>query len=106
VISDGVSLSDKDRRAVAAWGFVSKDGAVDALLLRDRVVDEFAPDEHGVGIACPKNDVLSGADELASLATVSVSVAAVVPFVQFEAGDIAIFRHVPERFHSSRSVIQ
>ena len=97
-ISDGVSLSDKDRTFVAVRGFVSKDGAVDAFLLRDRVVDELAPDEHGIGIACPKNDVFSGANELASPATVSVSVAAVVPFVQFEAGDIAILCHVPERF--------
>src|SRR4051812_31711369 len=52
-ISNGVSLSDKLGREVAT--FVSEDGAIDALLLRDRVVNELAPDEHGVGVACPKN---------------------------------------------------
>jgi hypothetical protein len=107
VISDGVSLSDKLRRTfVAMRGFVSEDGAVDAFLLRDRVVDELAPDEHGVGIGSPKNDVLSGADELSALASVCVSVAAVVPLVEFEAVTVAVFRHPPEWFHSSRSVIQ
>lgn len=94
-ISNGVSLSDKVGRAVAA--FVSEDGAVDALLAA--IVDKFSPNKHGVSVSGPQDDVFAGANELASSPTVFISVAAVVPFIEFEATGIAILRHVPDRFH-------
>jgi hypothetical protein len=98
-ISNGVSLSDKLGRAVSVGRFVSEDGAVDAFLFRDRVVNELSPDEHGVSVSSAENNVFPRADELAPSPAIRVAVAAVVPFIEFEAGDIAIFRHVPEWFH-------
>jgi hypothetical protein len=62
VISDGVSLSDKDRREVRA--FVSEEGAVDAFLGRHGIVDEVSPDENSVTAGCSKDDGFTGADEL------------------------------------------
>jgi hypothetical protein len=78
-ISNGVSLSDKVGRSEAA--FVSEDGAVDALLAG--IVDELSPNEHGVSIPGSEHNVLSGADELASLSTVSIIIATVMPLVEF-----------------------
>lgn len=77
-ISNGVSLSDKVGRS--QFAFVSEDGTVDALL--STVVDELSPNKHGISVACSKNDVLSGADELTALASVFVVIATIVPFVE------------------------
>lgn len=48
------------------------------MLLGDGVADVFAPDEHGVSCAGSQNDVFSGTNELPSLSTVFVVIAAVV----------------------------
>jgi hypothetical protein len=77
-ISNGVSLSDKVGREEAA--FVSEDGAVDALL--SAVVDELPPNKHGVSVARPENDVLSGADKLTALSSVLVVIATVMPLIE------------------------
>lgn len=73
--------------------FVTKDGAVDPVL--PAIVDEFAPDKHGVGISGTEHNAFSGADELSESPRPSRGV---VSAVQFEAGRIAIFRQIPERF--------
>jgi hypothetical protein len=43
-------------------GFIPKDGAIDAVLAA--VVDEFSPDEHGVGITGAQHNAFAGADKL------------------------------------------
>jgi hypothetical protein len=96
-ISDGISLSDKLGRAISVWRFVSEDGTIDAFLSAG--IDELPPNKHGVSVSGSKDNLFSRPSEQASLASVLVDVATVVPFVEFEAGDIAILRHVPERFH-------
>ncbi len=95
-ISNGVSLSDKLGRLITSWGFISEHGAVDSLL--PAVVDELSPNKHGVSVAGSEHDVLAGADELTSLSSVSVVIARIVPFIEFETGQIAVFRDVPKRF--------
>jgi hypothetical protein len=59
VISDRVSLSDKERREVRP--FVAEDGAVDALLTA--VIDEPAPHKNSVCVSGSKCDDLAGTDE-------------------------------------------
>jgi hypothetical protein len=80
-ISNGVSLSDKVGREDSA--FVSEHGAIDALL--SAVVDELSPNKHGVSVAGSEHDMLAGSDKLAALSSVSIIIATVVPFVEFEA---------------------
>jgi len=81
-------------------GFVAKDGAIDALL--SAVVDELAPDEHGIAISGPENNVLSRANELAPLSTVLVVVGAVMSLIEFKATFVAVLRDVPKRFQCFR----
>jgi hypothetical protein len=80
-ISNGVSLSDKVGRSEVA--FVSEHGAVDALLAG--IVDELSPNKHGVSVSGSENDVFAGADKLTALSSVSVFIAAVVPFIELQA---------------------
>lgn len=94
-ISNGVSLSDKLTTAIALGRFVSEHGAVDALL--PAVIDELAPDEHGVTVSGPENDVLAGANELAPLSSVSILVGAVVSLIEFKATFVAVLCDVPVR---------
>ncbi len=81
VISDCVSLSDKDGGRDRT--FVAEGGAIDALL--SAVVNELPPDKESVGASCAENKFLAGADELVSLPAVLVSIGAVMPLVQGEA---------------------
>lgn len=93
VISDCVSLSDKLGRAVRT--FVPEYRAVDAFLAAG--VDELPPDKESVGISSSQDDLLSRAGKQVSLPAVAVSVAGVMTLVEFEAGDITVFRQIPER---------
>jgi hypothetical protein len=79
VISDGVSLSDKDRRKVRA--FVAEERAADPFLRRLGVVDEFAPNEPCAWLGSPQNNEFSRSAELLALPIWS---AAVVPLVEGE----------------------
>ena len=92
-ISNGVSLSDKVRREIASWGFVSKDGTIDAAL--SAIVDELPPNKHGVSVSGSEHDMLTGADKLTSLSSVSVVIAAIMPFIEFEATAVPIFGYIP-----------
>lgn len=96
-ISNGVSLSDKVAGTIAGRRFVSEDGAIDASL--SAVVDEFAPDEHGVSVAGSENNVFSWPDKLAALPSVFVLVGAVVSLIEFKATLVAVLCDVPKRFH-------
>jgi len=82
-ISDGVSLSDKLGREIAA--FVAEDGALNTLLLRDCVVDILAPDEHGIGAGGSQYNAFARSDKLRSPSAIGVSVGAIVAFVEREA---------------------
>lgn len=62
-ISDGVSLSDKERREVRA--FVPEKRALDPLLLRDGVVDVVSPNENSISCVGSQDDMLTRTDELA-----------------------------------------
>ena len=94
-ISDGVSLSDKLGREVAAWRFVAEYRALDTFLLRDGVVDVLPPDKHSVGVSGSEHDVLAGTDTLTALSSVFIDIAAVVPLVELQTGQVTIFCHPP-----------
>jgi hypothetical protein len=79
VISDGVSLSDKLGREERT--FVSKDGALDPVLLRDGVVDVVSPNKEGISSRCAQDDAVAGTNELESLAAIFVLVCAVMSFI-------------------------
>jgi hypothetical protein len=98
-ISNGVSLSDKLTGAVSLRGFVSEYSAVDALL--SAVVDELPPNKHGVAVPGSQDNVLTGADELASLAAIPVTVGAIVPAIEGETRCIPVLRDEPERITQS-----
>ena len=85
-VSNCIRLSNEVR--TSPGGLVAESSAVDALL--SAVVDELSPSEHGVGVFCSQNNLLSGADELSALAAIGVSVAAVMPLIEFEAVKISI----------------
>ena len=68
--------------------FVSENGTVDALL--SAIVDELAPDEHGVALQRPQHEFFAGANEQFSPAPIGVSVRAVVPLVEREAIKVTI----------------
>jgi hypothetical protein len=92
-ISDGVSLSDKERREDRA--FVPEKRTLDPFLLRDRVVDVVSPNENSVPCIGSEDDVFTGADELIEFrALVS---GAVVPPVQSEATSVSVLREPPQR---------
>jgi len=70
--------------------FISEDGAVDAGL--PAVVDEVPPDKEGAGSLCSEYDLFSGTNELSAFASICIVVAAVMPFVEFEAVKVAVLR--------------
>ena len=78
-ISNGVSLSDKVGREIAVRGFVSKDGTIDTLL--PAIVDELSPNKHGIAVSGSKHDMLAGSNKLTALSSVSIVIAAVMPFI-------------------------
>ena len=78
VISDSVSLSDKLARPVR--GFIPKDGAIDTRLAT--VIDELAPNKHGVCVLRSEDNAFAGADELASFPPVLVFVTGVVSLIE------------------------
>lgn len=79
-ISDCVSLSDKLGREDRT--LVAEHGAVDSLLAAG--VDEFSPNKERVGISCAKDNLLAGAGEEVSLAAVTVAVAGIMSFIEFQ----------------------
>lgn len=90
-ISNGISLSDKLRREDRP--LVSEHGAVDAVLLWDGVINKASPNKESVGVECSEYDMLAWADELTGRSVAPIG--AVMPFVEFEAGLVAIFREPP-----------
>jgi hypothetical protein len=92
---------------------VPEDGAVDAGLpltssLVDAVVNEKAPDEHGVAKLGSEHEFLARPDEaLVTLSPpVKVAVARVVPLIHLLAVKVAIFGDPPHGFHTNfRSLI-
>lgn len=92
MISDCVSLSDKLGRSERA--FVAEQRALNARLSIGAVLGK-SPNKDSVSVVGSQNDVLSWPDKL-SLLWVSV-VAGVVPSIECETGDIAVFRQIPMR---------
>lgn len=99
-ISNCVRLAYKSRALVLR--LVTEDGAVDALL--PTVVDELAPNEHGIASLGSQYNFFARADELivVSLTAVCVSISRVVAFIEFCAIKITVFCHPPKRFTHRR----
>jgi len=92
-ISNRVRLSNEERAAPRR--LVAEDCAVDAFL--SAVVDELSPDEQRITALGPQNQLRSGSDEQAALASISVATGRVVPLIQLEAVKIAVPGHPPQR---------
>ena len=75
--------------------FVSKHGAVDALL--SAVVGELAPDEDGIGMLGSQDNLLAGSDKESADPAIAVVMRAVVPLVEPETVSISILREPPDR---------
>lgn len=95
VISDCVSLSDKLGRSRGA--LVPEYRAVDALLTAG--IDELSPNKKRVCSIGSEDNFLARASKQNSSPAVSVSICGVVPLVEFEAGHVAVFGEIPERFN-------
>jgi hypothetical protein len=93
VISDCVSLSDKERREVPA--FVAEDGTIDAGLAT--VIDEPAPGEQCVAFKGAQDDLFAWPDEQGAASPVFVAVGAVVALIEGKAGSVAILGEPPKR---------
>jgi hypothetical protein len=86
VISDSVSLSDKEGREVRA--FIAENCAVNSLF--SAVINEIPPNKHGVTASCSKDDFLSGANKQSAFSPVFIMVGGVMPLIELEEGSVPV----------------
>lgn len=93
-ISNLIRLAYETRAEIAR--LVAERRAVDTLLAG--VIVEVSPDPEGIGVLRAQDELLAGTDELPLPPAIGVPSAAVMPFVECEAGNVALLGEPPERF--------
>lgn len=99
-ISNRIRLTYEFRALI--WAFVPEHGTVDSLLAA--VINELAPSEYGVCSLCSEQDLFSGSEHFLTLASVRISVAAIMPLIEFNAVKVSILCEPPQRFNVSHLV--